>query len=141
MKKRYVVLILAVFCLALAIGMTALAQDADNTNFNITMPTFGHKTLATGTKVFSDPGHNFWRVHLDPSPGHEDTVITLWVDANGSPAAIDAEIRPQKSINRSYDLIEPYSGNRMELRTKSTGWGGWYVIGYVNFDHIYADPV
>ena len=136
MKRRYVVLILAVFCLVLAIGSIALARP---TGFYMSMPTFGHKTMASGTKLMGGEDYNYWEIFLNENVEHSNTLITMWCDVEGTKASNDVSLYPGGHDVKRYDVRAPQVSERMELRVKSSGIGGWYLSGSVDFDH-YQQP-
>lgn len=128
MKKK--LLIAAVLCIVLAISTAALATSA---TFNETMPSMGHKTLATGIK---SNNVNEWMISLYSSTERSDS-ITVWIDANGSPAISNQSLSRGQTITGTYAYPTPAVGSNMALRTQPIDGslsGGWYVRGFVNFN-------
>lgn len=135
MKTRKTLLIVVLLCIALAIGTTALATDA---SFSETIPSFGHKTLATGIK--SNGNDDRWSIEISEN-SEETRVFEVWIDANGRQCATNIKVHAgyvsDPTDKERYNVFIPGLNNNMALRTQPIDdniSGGKRVIGKVNFD-------
>ena len=109
------------------------AALATNASFRETMPSTGHKTLATGVK---SSNLNAWSVSLSKATERSD-AITIWIDANGAPCLTNQTMSRGQTLSGSYTKPAPGAGSNMVLRTQPIDIslsGGWRVIGTVNFN-------
>ena len=130
MKTKKKLLVVAVLCLVFALSAVVLATNA---SFSETMPSIGHKTLATGVK---SSNLNAWSVSISNATERND-AITIWIDANGSPCLTNQTISRGQTLSGSYTNPAPGTGSNMALRTQPIDIslsGGWRVIGTVNFN-------
>jgi len=111
-------------------SLTFVLVSASTASYSITLPTFGHKTVATGSK-------NNTYYYAYNMVGNGEIYYTGWIDiyTNGSWDTITSDYYcgPNTNVYMYYNYT-PSWGSSLRLRTKgSTLFGGQSIIGSIGF--------